>query len=63
MAGCGSCKHLDYIEDSGSDGHVNWNNSGLICNARNGVQNLKSFPFTKKEMECHESKANEGEDE
>ena len=52
MAGCRGCEHLDYVEDSNSDGHVNWNNSGLVCNARHGVQNLKSFPFTKKEMEC-----------
>lgn len=53
---CYHCKHLDYIDDTDSDGYTNQKNSGWYCgfNAK-PVYNLKSFPF-KKPMECFERK-------
>lgn len=56
MSNCDNCKHLDYLEDSDSDGFINYKNSGYICKQYVQYQNLKSFPF-QKEMECFKEKA------
>ena len=44
MAACADCKHYEW-DDEDSDGHIvgSWN----WCGARNGVSNLKQFPFRK----------------
>ena len=41
---CGQCRHLEWAEADSSDGWPD-EDAGFICGARNGVDNLKQFPF------------------
>ena len=54
MGNCYQCKWLEYVEDCNSDGYVNENNSGYICNGRKDedVMYKKTFPFKSNKKCC-----------
>ena len=39
---CSNCRHFEADQEDGNDGMGQWYE---VCRARNGVSNLKSFPF------------------
>lgn len=52
---CTDCRHYEYDWDTDSDGYFlgDW----AACRARNGVSNLKNFPFRRTECETFQEKS------
>ena len=54
---CANCKWFEADYGDASDGA--WiNKPYTVCRARNGVSNLKNFPFRKTECETFQDKSN-----
>jgi hypothetical protein len=53
MGECLTCRHYEADQEDGNEGDGEWY---TVCRARNGVSNLKQFPFRRTNCAMFETK-------